>query len=172
MISVFAGLQRGNRIISESATRQYDTKRNALTESIARVSLRIGELQGKFLDLADITGGGNGFGSGRKGIGIDARTGKVQERLFGDLGNVKPGHFAGSRYPFIDGVFVPAGMMTTVSSTGLQVTGLPENSGKAWDMIRNGPVASQFSTRFGSIDYATPVIRCWGCTPTPESHLT
>jgi len=155
LVSVFAGLQRGNRIISQSSTELYETKKKALTESIDRVSLEIGQLQGKFLDLADITGGGNGFGSGRKGIGIDARTGKVQERLFGDLGNVKPGQFAASSYPFVDGVFVPAGMTTTVSSTGLKVNGLPENSGKAWDMIRNGPVASQFSTRLGDIDYAT-----------------
>jgi len=155
LVSVFAGLQRGNRIISASSQQRYNTQQQKLTESIDRVSLKIGQLRGHSLDLADITGGGNGFGSGRKGIGIDARTGKVQERLFGDLGNVRPGQFAASSYPFIDGVFVPAGMTTTVSSTGLQASGLPQNSGKAWDMIRNGPVASQFSTRLGDIDYAT-----------------
>ena len=40
-----------------------------------------------------------------------------------------------------------------VSSTGVTITGLPKTSGDAWDMIRNGPVASQHSPELGGIDF-------------------
>ncbi len=107
------------------------------------------------IDLADVVGGGNGFGSGQAGLGIDARTGKIQSRPFGALGNVKPGNFAKVSYDFVDGVFVPAAQETQISSTGLQAVDLPVHGGNAWDMIRNGPVASQFSTKLGAVDYAS-----------------
>ncbi|MBT5909746.1 MAG: DUF1553 domain-containing protein, partial [Opitutae bacterium] len=55
------------------------------------------------------------------------------------------------------GVFIADGKggsaKIPVSSTGLSVTGLPKTSGNAWDMIRNGPVASQHSTKLGGIDF-------------------
>ncbi len=50
-------------------------------------------------------------------------------------------------------MFVPAKGETQISSTGLKATDLPSNAGMAWDMIRNGPVASQHSTEWGSVDY-------------------
>lgn len=155
LVAVFAGLRRDNRIVSESASRQYEGEKKRLDEALGRVSFQIGELQGRAVDLADVVGGGNGFGSGRRGIGLDPRTGKIQERPFGDLGNVRPGNFSDCEYPFVDGVFVPAEGETKISSTGLIARTLPANSGKAWDMIRYGPVASQFSTEWGGVDYNT-----------------
>ena len=92
---------------------------------------------------------------GQRGIGLDARTGQIQEEPFGDLGNVKLGNYADCEFDFVDGVFVPASDRTKISSTGLFATNLPANSGKAWDMIRSGPVASQFSTTFGATDFNT-----------------
>lgn len=151
--AVFAGVRRGDRDISPSRREQYETEKAELTSRISQLTARIGRLEGRGLDLADVVGGGNGFGIGRKGLGLDARTGRVQERPFGDLGNVRPGNYATSDYPFVDGVFVPASGETKISSTGLVVRQLPVNSGKAWDMIRNGPVASQFSTVLGETDY-------------------
>ena len=128
-------------------------RKTALDEKLRAVGYRIGKLSGKSLDLADVVGGGDGFGSGKKGLGIDVRTGAIQERKFGNLGNVQPGKFAKSRYPFVDGIFVPAAGKTQISTTKLFATGLPKNGGKAWDMIRNGPVSSQFSTEWGGVDY-------------------
>ena len=153
LAAVFAGVRRDNRDINPERRKQYDADKARITESISQVAAQVGQLQGEGLDLADIVGGGNGFGSGKKGLGIDARTGKVQERPFGDLGNVKPGNYASCDYPFVDGVFVPANGQTRISSTGLSAHSLPENSGKAWDMIRHGPVSSQYSTTLGTTDY-------------------
>ncbi|MDE0577870.1 MAG: DUF1553 domain-containing protein [Opitutales bacterium] len=156
LTAVFAGLKREKRKISEPALKKFTAEKKRLGNAIDKAQFAIGELQGQGVDLADLVGGGNGFGSGRKGIGLDARTGKMQERNFGDLGNVKPGNYAKCSYAFIDGVFVPAEGETRISSTNLKATGLPTNGGKAWDMIRNGPVASQFSTKWGGVDYNKP----------------
>ena len=156
LMAVFAGLKREKRKISGPALKKFNAEKKRLGDAIDKAQFAIGELQGQGVDLADLVGGGNGFGSGRKGIGLDARTGKMQERNFGDLGNVKPGNYAKSSYAFIDGVFVPAEGETKISSTNLKATDLPSNGGKAWDMIRNGPVASQFSTSWGGVDYNKP----------------
>ena len=153
LTAVFAGLKRGTRNISDTALEQHNAQKKKVQDKLSRVQFTIGELEGRGIDLADVVGGGNGFGTGRKGIGLDARTGKVQERPFGNLGNVKPGNYAKSSYDFVDGVFVPAEGETQISSTGLKVTDLPANGGMAWDMIRNGPVASQHSTEWGGMDY-------------------
>lgn len=155
LTAVFAGLRRKDRDISAAARKHYESDRQRLTAAIGRTAVEIGRLEGRAVDLADIVGGGNGFGSGRRGMGLDARTGKPQERPFGDLGNVQPGHYAACESDFIDGVFVPAGDRTKISSTDLFATSLPANSSKAWDMIRNGPVASQFSTKLGETDFNT-----------------
>ncbi len=153
LTAVFAGLRRSDRDLSLTARKTFESERERLQTMIQQTVSEIGRLEGRAVDLADVVGGGNGFGTGRKGIGIDARTGQVQERPFGDLGNVMPGNYAACGYAFVDGVFIPANERTQISSTELFATDLPINSGKAWDMIRNGPVASQFSTTFGAIDF-------------------
>ena len=153
LVSVFSGLKRSKRTISEPALKKFNAEKKKINDELNQIQFAIGELEGKGVNLADVVGGGNGFGTGRKGIGLDARTGKMQERKFGDLGNVKPGNYAKSAYDFVDGVFVPAKGGTKISSTQLKATDLPANGGKAWDMIRNGPVASQFSTKWGGVDY-------------------
>ena len=153
LVSVFAGLKRGSRTISEPSLKKFNAEKKKINDELNQTQFAIGELEGKGVNLADVVGGGNGFGTGRKGIGLDARTGKMQERKFGDLGNVKPGNYAKCSYDFVDGVFVPAEGDTKISSTQLKATDLPTNGGKAWDMIRNGPVASQFSTKWGGVDY-------------------
>ncbi|NQV28372.1 MAG: DUF1553 domain-containing protein [Rhodopirellula sp.] len=153
LAAVFAGVRRDDRDVSVQQRQRYDVARAMLTTEISQISAQIGQLQGQGLDLADVVGGGNGFGTGRRELGLDARTGQTQERPFGDLGNVKPGNYASSTYPFVDGVFVPASGQTQITSTGLKASELPSNSGKAWDMIRNGPVSSQFSTTLGTTDY-------------------
>jgi hypothetical protein len=153
LTAIFAGLKRGSRNISETALEHFKAKRAKIHDALNQVQFAIGELEGRVIDLADVVGGGTGFGTGRKGIGLDVRTGKIKERKFGDLGNVKQGNYFPCSHDFVDGVFVPAKGETKISSTNLKATGLPTNGGKAWDMIRNGPVASQFSTQWGGVDY-------------------
>jgi mono/diheme cytochrome c family protein len=155
--SVFAGVKREERVISETALQEYEGKKDKLMAERDRLDFEIGRREGKGFDLADIVGGGNGLGTGKFRAGIDVRSAAVQEREFGRLGNVKVNHFAKSKFDFLDGVVVPDGQdgkaEVPVSSTGLTVTGLPSTSGEAWDMIRNGPVASQHSNELGGIDF-------------------
>jgi NPCBM/NEW2 domain len=65
--------------------------------------------------------------------------------------------FSPCDFDFIDGVFIPDGedgkAQIPVSSTGILIHGLPKTSGQAWDMIRNGPVASQHSPELDGIDF-------------------
>jgi mono/diheme cytochrome c family protein len=155
--SVFAGVKRGERVVSEAAQKEYDARLSELTSRRNAIDHSLARLEGKGISLADLVGGGNGTGSGKYRQGIDPRSGVVQTRDFGDLANVKPNHFTKTKLPFIDGVFIPDGQggkaVIPVSSTGLTVTGLPATSGKAWDAIRNGPVGSQHSPVAGGIDF-------------------
>lgn len=155
--TVFAGVKRDDRTVSQETLEQYEHQKLAITGRLNEIDFEIGRLQGRGIDLADIVGGGNGSGSGTFRNGIDARTAKVQTRDFGKLGNVKINHFSPSPSDLIDGVFIPDGMQgrseITVSSTGVTITGLPTTSGDAWDMIRNGPVASQHSPELGGVDF-------------------
>ena len=157
LLAAFAGVSREERVISGPGLERYEKQRKALIAERDRLDFEIGRIEGAGLDLADIVGGGNGLGTGVFRQGIDARTGQVQTRDFGILGNVKLNRFAKSAFDFVDGVFIPDGedgkAAIPVSSTGLVVTGLPKTSGQAWDMIRNGPVASQHSPILGGVDF-------------------
>lgn len=160
LVSIFAGLKREDRVINEAALAKYEAEKKRVDDELKRVRFAIGEIRGDAIDLADIAGGGNGLGSGKFRQGLDVRSGAIQEREFGFLGNVKTNHFAPCKHhEFIDGVVIPDGgekaeAKIPITSTGLTVTGIPKTSGQAWDMIRNGPVASQHSTELGGIDYA------------------
>jgi hypothetical protein len=64
-----------------------------------------------------------------------------------------------SEYQLVDGVLIPNGdgseTEIVVSSEGTVVSGLPKTSGQAWDVIRNGPVASQHSPSLGGVDFTS-----------------
>ena len=154
LTAVFAGLKRAERDVSSSERSRYDAEKSRLESAIKSVAAQIARFKGARLDLADIVGGGDGYGSGKKNWGIDPRTGELKEPRAADLENLRLGQFSKSTVPFVDGVFIPAVAETQISSTGLFATGLPASNGKAWDMIRNGPVNQQFSTTLGSIDFA------------------
>lgn len=154
--AVFAGVERKDRVVSNQALKEYEARKQQLEQELNQIDFEIGRLEGEGIDLADIVGGGNGLGTGTYRQGIDARTAKVQTRDFGKLGNVVTNQFVASDFEFVDGVFIPNGAnepSVQVSSTGIEVTGLPATSGDAWDMIRNGPVASQHSPELGGIDF-------------------
>lgn len=157
LTAVFAGVKRDDRGVSEAAQREYDERHAALTKQQATIDHAIARLEGRGISLSDLVGGGNGTGTGKVRQGIDPRSGVVQTRDFGDLGNVKVNQFTRAKVPFVDGVFIPEGQngkaVIPVSSSGITITGLPTTSGKAWDAIRNGPVASQHSPVAGGIDF-------------------
>ncbi|EMI21142.1 protein containing DUF1549 [Rhodopirellula maiorica SM1] len=155
--AVFAGVQREDRIVSERQLETYENDKAALTRRLGEIDAEIGELDGSGIDLADLVGGGNGHGTGTYRDGIDVRTGAIDRRDLGSLGPVVTNQFTPSELPYVDGVFIPDGRdgdeSIVVSSTGITVSGLPSTSSAAWDLIRNGPVASQHSTELGGIDF-------------------
>lgn len=155
--AVFAGVKREDRVVSAAALEEYETKKQELIAQRNRLDFEKERLEGEGLNLADIVGGGNGLGTGTYRHAIDPRNAKVQTRDFGNLGNVVTNRFSPSAFEFIDGVFIPDGgdgkAEIPVSSTGVTVTGLPTTSGKAWDMIRNGPLASQHSPELEGVDF-------------------
>ncbi len=159
LVSIFAGLKREDRSISEGAVQRYEEEKKSIDAKLQRVGFAINEIRGKPIDLADIIGGGNGLGSGKRRLGIDVRTGGVKEREFGRLGNVKVNTFKSCQsYDFIDGVVVPDGggnaqAQIPITSTGVTVSGVADTSGEVWDTIRNGPVSSQHSTELDGVDY-------------------
>jgi hypothetical protein len=87
---------------------------------------------GKRLDLADLVGGGNGFGSGVLDRGLNPDDGRgVESPVLRQTRAIRTGYIIllGSRY--VDGVFVPNGKNgpNAVSSTGLVFEGCPETDG-------------------------------------------
>lgn len=155
--AVFTGVRRDDRVVSDTALKQYEEKRELLIARRNKINFEVGRLKGDGLNLAGIVGGGNGLGTGTYRNALDPRNAKVQTRNFGKLGNVETNRFSESTFEFIDGVFIPDGedgkAEIPISSTGITITGLPKTSGHAWDMIRNGPVASQHSPELGGIDF-------------------
>lgn len=155
--SVFAGVKRDERPVNDAELKEYESTKATLTKQRDEFDLEIRRLEGEGLDLADIVGGGNGTGTGTTRQGLDPRDASEQTKDLGRLDKVKTNQFAAAKSEFIDGVFIPDGLggkgVIPISSTGLTVTSLPKTSGEAWDLIRNGPVASQHSPVAGGIDF-------------------
>ncbi|MBN2514096.1 MAG: FecR domain-containing protein [Sedimentisphaerales bacterium] len=100
---------------------------------------------GKRIDLADIVGGGNGFGTGKDCVGIEPISGKVLKDLV--MINRKLGYshyFPVPEMPYIDGVFVPLGghAPQIVTSQGHTFDQCPITDGCYWIEITNNPIAS------------------------------
>lgn len=156
--AVFAGSKRDDRVASDAGMKQYEENKALLTAKLQSIDLEIARLSNAGIDLADLLGGGSGIGDGTYRKGIDARTGVIGTGDLGALDGVVTNQFLKTTLDFIDGVFIPDGESGTavipVSTTGVTVTGLPKTSGAAWDLIRNGPLASQHSSVLGDIDFA------------------
>lgn len=155
--AVFAGVKRGERTVSPDGVKRHAEQQKNLQARIRDLSGKIHRRLGRGVDLADVVGGGNGLGSGGIRQGIDPRSGKPETRNLFALNNVQPNHFTPCTLDRVDGVFIPApsneNSQIVCTSTGLKISGLPKTSAKAWDIIRNGPVASQHSPSLEGIDY-------------------
>lgn len=93
------------------------------------------------INLADIIGGGNGFGTGKINKGIEVATGKMIPDLLSDQIKVGPaGYREVKENRFIDGVFVPGreeGTTAIASDNSISVK-FPKTSGNYWGGIFNG----------------------------------
>ncbi len=95
--------------------------------------------KGQPLDLADIVGGGNGFGTGVINRGYSMATGEAV--LLGDpIGIIDGGGYKPVlSNSFVDGVFIPTGPGQIVSSQGHQFDDCPSTNGGVWSgMVFNG----------------------------------
>lgn len=153
--AVFAGVKRGERDTSPAEVREFARRKELLEIELRSVREEQTVLQGKLINLADIVGGGNGQGTGKKGEGIDPISGKPQTSRRGLLEGVTPNSFVKSTVRFVDGVVIPdaSDQGTQISSTGLRILNVEKTSGQAWDAIRNGPINSYFSTTLGGTDF-------------------
>jgi hypothetical protein len=96
----------------------------------------------KELNLADIVGGGNGFGTGKVNIGIDSISGQPSNDLRETRKSANDYHPVPSN-PYIDGVFVPNGQtQQIVSSQGHLFGECPATSGLCSQNIISSPVRS------------------------------
>ena len=97
--------------------------------------------RGQNVSLADVVGGGNGFGTGQLSQGIEASTGKVIQSLSTmDVHTGAEGYNRVLSNPYIDGIFVPGvgSGIAQVASIGLQTDEFPKTSGMLWGYIFNG----------------------------------
>lgn len=160
MLSILAAVRRTDRPVDYSELQDYDRAHDELAKKIANLRSELRKLRHHGLDLADVIGGGNGFGTGKLNAGLDPASGNVQLEKRGFLDNIRLNQFSPIQRLGVDGIAIPDGLIDgkpqrlTISSTGLEIP-LPDTSGACWDAVRNGPVHSQHSTLLDGIDYAT-----------------
>lgn len=99
--------------------------------------------RGQPINLADIVGGGDGFGAGVFGAAIDART--AESFLIADVTEWLPYEGTNEYQPvswhdFIDGVFVPDGENgpVTIATDGRKFAACPDTDNRFWTGVANG----------------------------------
>ncbi|MEZ6041841.1 MAG: DUF1553 domain-containing protein [Planctomycetaceae bacterium] len=156
--AVFSGVKREDRLVSSQEKQQRDQQRDELSRQIAELRARLSLTGPPGIDLADVVGGGDGFGTGNVGSGIDPNSGQVLNEKRGFIAGAVTNTFHPvNHHDLIDGVVIPSGGSdrgVCVTSTGIVATSVPKSSGQAWDAIRNGAVHSQYSTELGGVDFS------------------
>ena len=95
---------------------------------------------GNRFDLADIIGGGNGFGSGVIGPGIDPLSGEIIAEFTQSFNRQSSGEYiAVAENDFVDGVVVPDGSneQVVITSAGHVFEGCPDTDGMYWVEVTN-----------------------------------
>lgn len=160
--SVFAGVKRGERVVSDAEAKRVAETKAKLTREITAARSELARLTGEGLDLADMIGGGDGHGSGAKGRGIDLRTGNITTEKLGYHRDIQANRLQKVNWTdeakangFVQWVFVPDGRTPVNVAYKQEVKGVPATSEHAWDAIRNGPLNAQRATTINGVDYAT-----------------
>ncbi|MBN2211686.1 MAG: FecR domain-containing protein [Sedimentisphaerales bacterium] len=125
--------REGNIHIGSKPAQPMAFIRQMPQENMAYVPARV-------LDLADIVGGGNGFGAGIPDAGIDLLTGARRDTLDDIHLKTSQQFVHTSEFSFVDGVFIPGigNHPTQIASTGLTFDQFPLTSGYFWGYISNG----------------------------------
>jgi ferric-dicitrate binding protein FerR (iron transport regulator) len=117
---------------------------------------------GKRLDLSDVIGGGNGFGTGDPNQSINPDDGERRPGFYNRNGKTVSGSsdfVTVTDLDFIDGVFVPNGgnSPVVISSDGHTFNNCPDTSGKfCWDIFNgNVTIEGQCRQQLDGIKYGT-----------------
>jgi hypothetical protein len=110
-------------------------------------------IPGKRLDLADMVGGGNGYGTGTLETGINPKTGMIADPVINMTRGDATAYTSVPVLPFVDGVFVPNGANRPVRVSGENhvFDDCPPTSGRFYSDIANG---GRLQTR-GTPEYRT-----------------
>jgi len=148
-------IMRGPVVFSFSPSRQKDLPQ--LQARVNEVMVKLGAANGDALSLANIVAGGNGFVGGTYGYGVNVLDGQ-QATAPASVLSATADKFIQTANPFIHGIVIPQGgkdgqTAVPISSAGL-TTSVSATSGLTWDHIRSGPVASQFTSVVGGVDFS------------------
>lgn len=138
LTAVFAGVQHGNRVISEYDEEAYERRVAPLLTNIKYVRAAIAKEEGQPLQLADLIGAGNGFGSGKRNQSIDPRTGRLTDDFDDELPESRPNEYRLVDLPYVDGVFIPdiTDRGAPITSTGIKQIMETDTAGTTRDSIR------------------------------------
>jgi len=115
--------------------------------------------KGQNVNLADIVGGGNGFGTGRIESGIDPLNGQAVQKITPRYSIKGSGRYERVPWnPFVDGVFVPDPSRgdVIISSRGERFEDCPKTNGEFWTEITNGGQLSE------PVEHSSPQFRLDG----------
>ena len=145
LIAGLKGKPRVNQMITENKAARFDASNGSVKSIEVQNEAFVRDIDSDTgfiwkgqttIDLADIFGGGNGFGSGKIGVCLGVRDGKFTTfRGYEDefVGLRKPAKtfFQVAQSPYIDSVFMPDGGdgSVQVSSTGHVFDDCPDTSG-------------------------------------------
>ncbi len=161
--AVFAGVKRGERDVNAAETKRVAEAKARINRQLTTARGELARLSGEGFDLADMVGGGDGRGSGAKGRGIDLRYGRFTTEKLGYHRDIAANRLQKIERPaetkempgLVQWVFVPDGRSTVNVAFKQEVKGVPATNGHFWDIIRNGPLNAQRSTKLNGVDFAT-----------------
>ncbi|MFM7930789.1 MAG: DUF1549 domain-containing protein, partial [Pirellula sp.] len=129
LVAIFSGVKRADRLVSDQESQTIEATRTQLKERKSKIDQELLR-SSRGLLLADLVGGGNGFGTGVVGAGLDPNTGIAKEPndKKGFLEEVVSNRRNPTNNDWIESVFIPNG--SSIAS------GIPATDSKAWDAIR------------------------------------
>ncbi len=140
----------------EAFVRKIDSKRDIIW-------------RGEEFSLADVIGGGNGFGTGRKNACIDPLSGKIEMSSFDGFRLGTGVYTPVKSIDSVDGIFVPDKGDVVINSTGGIYSGFPVTSNKFHESVFNGHYTKSLGTNHelvldgklcGTTEYPSIALHC------------
>ena len=159
---IIAGLVKAKPRTPEQIARTYGQvlrdnwgRKTDLQAEITSIDRELAQLRDGKINLVDIVSGGNGSGTGKPGGGIHPGTGQPTTGQTSFIEIPQPDKLIPVKSnPLVDGVFVPKGTTTTISTSGLTVTDLLATTGKTWDYLKDGSSSGSTAATIDGIDFA------------------